>query len=605
MKIQHWAIIFLIIIVPFSIICRSVVNKKMLNLRDETRYNNIIDNATYDAVSQIKELADLNNLGKNVPITDAVAEASIDRFFNTLAVNFNLPFERTAAENYFDRYIPAIIIVGYDGLYVYSCERTDSGYQFRFKPKIPYSEVIDLGSYGNCVVNYTLDNRVRLFFDDRVFGNGFKFDNLGEPSGTGTRVLSGYVGVDIDMNKDGLPDFYSGDGSSSIKIRSGERYDSSMPGYYPNMDPYSLCREENRPYKDYLDINAGKKDIQQTIQEDLASDFNSEELSYYLFEWVCSQGDPSDLRGLRYLIDDGKSEHQYIHANTALHSLISFYNGTDLEDGAGYSPTNILGLNFSWVNKDYEYDDNRKVISDASEFHRRRRNTIIDTIISVLTEEFNEHNEYAQALGITYDFNIPNIAREEWNNTIDDISVLAFMQGMPMGTDSYYNNYSLGGSRIVFKTMILGEIVREASLASDANTHMVYHKSFCPCIAGDEINTNINNNCHYVIRSNKDKVERNWQGYLKATSETMDNYMREKANYMDELARDPDTTYKFNVGGVVDTFFEVQYRTNSPQATDRVGQYPVATRLSSGVVEEFLTEEDAKKAGFYACTECY
>ncbi len=96
MKIQHWAIIFLIIIIPFSIVCRSVVNKKIINLRDETKYNNIIDNATYDAVSQIKELAMQTapggaEFGKNVPMNESVLEACVDRFFNTLCVNFNLP----------------------------------------------------------------------------------------------------------------------------------------------------------------------------------------------------------------------------------------------------------------------------------------------------------------------------------------------------------------------------------------------------------------------------------------------------------------------------------------------------------------------------------
>ena len=58
MKIQHWAIIFIIIILPFSIICRNTISKKNLLLRDETRINNIIDNATYDAVSQIIEISE-------------------------------------------------------------------------------------------------------------------------------------------------------------------------------------------------------------------------------------------------------------------------------------------------------------------------------------------------------------------------------------------------------------------------------------------------------------------------------------------------------------------------------------------------------------------
>ena len=62
----------------------------MAVLKDETRINNIIDNATYDAVSQLKEIAEQLEYGKNIPITKSVAEAVVDRFFTTMAVNFNL-----------------------------------------------------------------------------------------------------------------------------------------------------------------------------------------------------------------------------------------------------------------------------------------------------------------------------------------------------------------------------------------------------------------------------------------------------------------------------------------------------------------------------------
>ena len=54
MKIQHWAIIFIILVLPLSIMCRSMITKKNLTLRDETRYNNIIDNAKRYAKTKIK-----------------------------------------------------------------------------------------------------------------------------------------------------------------------------------------------------------------------------------------------------------------------------------------------------------------------------------------------------------------------------------------------------------------------------------------------------------------------------------------------------------------------------------------------------------------------
>ena len=101
MKIQHWAIIFIIIILPFSIICRDTIKKKNILLRDETRINNIVDNATYDAVSQIVEVSEELGYGKNIPMTYGVADAAIDRFFNTLSVNFNLDSSFLSMNSYF------------------------------------------------------------------------------------------------------------------------------------------------------------------------------------------------------------------------------------------------------------------------------------------------------------------------------------------------------------------------------------------------------------------------------------------------------------------------------------------------------------------------
>ena len=58
MKLQHFCIIFLIIILPFSIMARNTTREYMLTLRDQTRLNNVIDNATQDALDMIVELND-------------------------------------------------------------------------------------------------------------------------------------------------------------------------------------------------------------------------------------------------------------------------------------------------------------------------------------------------------------------------------------------------------------------------------------------------------------------------------------------------------------------------------------------------------------------
>jgi len=423
MKIQHWAIIFIIIILPISIICRNVISKKNWLLRDETRYNNIIDNATYDAVAQIVEVSEELEYGKNIPMTYGVANAAIDRFFNTLSVNFNMPIGREKAEAYFCQYIPAIVIVGYDGLFVYSYEETEKGYDFTLKPKIPYAYTYRIpNSRKSVTVNFTLDNYVTLYFSDDEFLVGAP-DANGIPDDGGTHVLEGYVGefLDVDQNGiDDLKDFYDTETGLLIAVPEDKEQ------YVDNDDPYGL-----NVYQDNVER---RKYILNTLP------MYTDNISYIL----------------KQLFESGR-----IDSSNPARGLDIFY-----EDGA---------------KQDYVYDDDGNTIIEASDFNTLRRETIIGLITSVLKEEFNQHNDYADSLGVTYNFNLPEIGRDQWNNTIDDISVLAFFQGMPMGADYYYNNYSLGGARIVKANYLYAETVK----GWDGEDHKVYHKFYCPLIPRD------------------------------------------------------------------------------------------------------------------------
>jgi len=383
MKIQHWAIIFIIIILPFSIICRNAISKKTLLLKDETRYNNVIDNATYDAVSQILEVSEELGYGKNIPMTKGVADAAIDRFFNTLSVNFNMPIGREKAESYFSQYIPAIIIVGYDGLYVYSYEPTTAGYDFVLKPKIPYAYKYN----DDVTINFTLDNYVKMYFKNDSFLAGVP-DETGEIDANGTHILEGYIGNPLDVE--------------------GE-------------NPYQIPTESKAEQLKYI------KDTLPMFTDNL---------SYILKVWAAN--------------------------------------------GSAVSPNTATNLNMFYdenAKQDYEYEDDGTIKTFASDFNIIRRETIINLITATLKEEFNEHNTYTDYMGITYEFNIPDIGRDQWNNTIDDISVLAFMQGMPMGADMYYNNYSLGGARIVKANYLYG-----VKINNGVKTYNVYHKYYCPLI---------------------------------------------------------------------------------------------------------------------------
>src|SRR5690606_13235862 len=96
-------------------------------------------------------------------------------------------------------------------------------------------------------------------------------------------------------------------------------------------------------------------------------------------------------------------------------------------------------------------------LNDSNTFDQVRRATIVNAIQSDLEHHINRYNNYAKQNGVAYTFTLPLISQEDWHNTINDVGVLAFVQGIPMG-NKYYNNYALGGSRIVKKPVYHGII---------------------------------------------------------------------------------------------------------------------------------------------------
>lgn len=95
------------------------------------------------------------------------------------------------------------------------------------------------------------------------------------------------------------------------------------------------------------------------------------------------------------------------------------------------------------------------LLGDPAGFEQIRRSTIVNAIQEELAYRINRHNEYAARNGVAYTFTLPMISEDEWANTINDIGVMAFVQGVPMGS-KVYNNYALGGSRVLKKPVIVG-----------------------------------------------------------------------------------------------------------------------------------------------------
>ena len=117
MKLQSLAVIFVIIILPISLILGVYVDNQITTLRYQNSYDTKLNNATYDALKTF-QLNTINNSTSDIPdskIRDI--EASVNSFFNSIASNFNMDgYNRDILKEY----VPALVYTMYDGYYIYS-----------------------------------------------------------------------------------------------------------------------------------------------------------------------------------------------------------------------------------------------------------------------------------------------------------------------------------------------------------------------------------------------------------------------------------------------------------------------------------------------------
>ena len=208
MKIQSLAVIFIIIILPISIIVSEYIQGQMQTLRLQISYDSKLDDATYDAIKAF-QLNTVNSSSSNYADSKLRdIEASVNTFFNLIATNFNMAgYNKDVLKDY----VPALVYTMYDGFYIYSPytntldEETSSQITPGTDTDIEYSDGIRVTGlkpyiYYSCryttaaidvVITYSLDNYVTI--QGTVNGNtvnkeGYVLDNL-----TATKDASGNI----------------------------------------------------------------------------------------------------------------------------------------------------------------------------------------------------------------------------------------------------------------------------------------------------------------------------------------------------------------------------------------------------------------------------
>lgn len=410
MKIQSLAVIFIIIVLPISLILTSYTQSHVKTLSLQTSYDSKLSNSTYDALKafQLNTInSDTSDIA-NSKLRDI--EASVNTFFNSISSNFNLVGYN---KNVLKEYVPAVVYTMYDGYYIYSpfintlsseektmkdetgiiVDRDLSSTSYPegeklsgLKPYIHYSCRYKKNSEGiDVVITYSLDNYITIqgkIGTENIYKYGYLLDNV-ENGG------SIYRNINISASEN-LSE-YIDDTSTPYKYRkiNGVKYYYDENGNEYGQHWFSFLNGEREYQRDNFKEN-----------DDTA-------ILYY--------------REAKEFTDFVREKLPNLNSNNAVDE-----SGNSLANKFGNY--NIFGI------------DTEKSIEDPdSNFNSHRLDVIRYSIEKNLSIAIANYNDYS---GVKTNFLMPVLKEDEWDKIINNVSIISFMQGLNIG-GKIYNGYSI------------------------------------------------------------------------------------------------------------------------------------------------------------------
>ena len=423
MRIQNLAIIFVIIILPISLIVSAFTKNQIETLRLQTSYDSKLDNATYDAIKafQLNTINSSTSDLANSKLRDI--EAAANTFFNSIATNFNMAGYN---KDVLKEYVPALVFTMYDGYYIYSPYTNtlpsdidssldnNSNAEYHggdkisgIKPYVYYSCRYKSGAI-DVVITYALDNYITVqgigSDGKEINTSGYLLDNIVK---SGNSIS--YRGVDIpeeqptEENVGGITYPY-------IKV-NGNKYYYDSTADNGNGDWFTLLNGEKYYKQGNFDLKYANNsnDMAKRYYED-AYNFKSELTDRGITTLTPANAVKEDGKPIGQLTDmDGKV-------------IYDFSSNTDpiFDYSSGSSSSSI-------ENPDSNFNEHRLAIIRYS----------IEKNLSIAVANYNKYDE-----GKTFDFQMPKLSEEEWAQILNNISLISFLQGLSIG-GKIYNGHSI------------------------------------------------------------------------------------------------------------------------------------------------------------------
>ena len=500
MKLQNMTVIFIIIMIPIIIVTSYYIGLQIKTITMQKDYTVKLQTAAKDSIQALEiNTVEWNSASSN--LADSKRRdvlASINTFTTSLANNMGIG---GAGKGRIQTYIPAIVYTMYDGYYIYSAslmkdQDTDKdgltqfnadgtiksngkSYQYILKPYSPYSaryasESIDV------TVNYTLDNYIRVYgtvngeYQTKegylvVCDNNQGVENVNSGSISGIRYREAVIEPETlkeNVYADGKEGEYSyiydqydnklywdkkadpnEDGVTEENYFSVDKYNNKV--YLQNALPegdagFSITnrfRKISIPVKNRQNEWTVQK-VFQILNPGGGFKFYYENESGAFVEFTAEN-----------VLDNVKKDEDYSAINYCVESYVftqwvtkklSSITVSNIQSPTGGQYNNVdKDANIFEISEGNNPDPENDTAYAESVLAQHKKDIIINTI----EKNLSQATAQAQEMNPNYEYRLPQLSYDEWEQALSNISIIAFMQGMPIGL-KYYNNYAIATSTL-------------------------------------------------------------------------------------------------------------------------------------------------------------
>lgn len=423
MKIQYIAVVFVIIILPIAMVMSSYIGTQIDTITLQTKYDTKLTEATYDAIKSF-QINTVNNRYSTVSdskIRDI--EASVNTFYNSLSNNEYMSKEELQV------FVPALVYTLYDGYYIYTkydnmypekagtiyTDTKKANANYGLKPYIYYTCRYRNGNATEFVVNYTLDNAITIY---------------GTFSGKYV-TLSGYL-----INPDSVSIINYGNTPARWKLKYKNNDEAEVIVGPELLREHLAFADESKGDYDYLIYNGQK--IYYDKDNNIYFTYQS-----YAKQYITNSKSNEEMRN--YLV--ARTYGGRLHSTSAFEY---YYNAKKFSEKVaeltkGITQANAIDENGSQVKFEVDTGTDKIFVANAdndplmsgSTFNENRMQVIKKSIESNLVAAIANYNMYSSN---SYDFSLPILKETDWEKITNNVSVISFLQGLPIGY-KYYNNY--------------------------------------------------------------------------------------------------------------------------------------------------------------------